>query len=163
MSQQQQVRLLVVLIAGLLVGVGCRWWITMGPARGNLVWIGAPLMSRAQAAKLPENRADGLTVPLEAEADEAPSFEVTDVEEVDEEEGAQEAASSSGLLDLNVATQRDLEALPGIGPVLARNILDERARRGGFLSVADLLSVKGIGPARYARIAPWVCVTTPEP
>ena len=59
---------------------------------------------------------------------------------------------SAGLLDLNCATQAQLEALPGIGPVLARRILETRDQLGGFQSLEELLEVPGIGPGRFEQI-----------
>jgi competence protein ComEA len=61
-------------------------------------------------------------------------------------------------LDLNTATQADLEALPGIGPVLGAAILRERERRGGFRSIDDLRSVRGIGEQRFADLRGLVTV-----
>ncbi|HZJ25397.1 MAG TPA: ComEA family DNA-binding protein [Acidimicrobiia bacterium] len=61
-------------------------------------------------------------------------------------------------LDLNLASQADLEELPGIGPVLAAAILSERQRRGGFESVADLRGVRGIGEQRFADLRELVTV-----
>jgi competence protein ComEA len=61
-------------------------------------------------------------------------------------------------VDLNAATQEQLEALPGIGPTLAEAILTERERRGGFRSVEDLRSVRGIGDARFADLHDLVTV-----
>jgi competence protein ComEA len=66
--------------------------------------------------------------------------------------------SGAGLVNLNTATQTDLEALPGIGPVLAGAIIDERERRGGFRSVQELRDVDGIGEKRYADLADLVTV-----
>ncbi len=51
-------------------------------------------------------------------------------------------------LDLNEATQAQLEDLPGIGPATASAIVTQRDRVGRFLRVEDLLEVRGIGPAR---------------
>lgn len=51
----------------------------------------------------------------------------------------------SPLVNLNVATATELEALPGIGPVLAQRIVDFREENGPFASVDDLLDVSGIG------------------
>ena len=63
-----------------------------------------------------------------------------------------------GPVNLNTATQAELEELPGIGPVLASAILTERDRRGGFRSVNELRSVRGIGEQRFADLAPLVAV-----
>jgi competence protein ComEA len=59
-------------------------------------------------------------------------------------------------LDINNATLKDLEALPGIGPVLARRILDFRQQHGPFRKVEDLEQVSGIGPKKLAQIKPLV-------
>jgi competence protein ComEA len=56
------------------------------------------------------------------------------------------AAEHGRLLDLNTATAAELEALPGIGPVLAQRIVEHRTRRGAFRRLDDLLQVKGVGP-----------------
>jgi comEA protein len=56
------------------------------------------------------------------------------------------------LVDLNTAGEEELCALPGIGPVLARRILDYRAESGGFYSPEDLMKVKGIGEKKFAKV-----------
>jgi len=62
-------------------------------------------------------------------------------------------APAGGLLDLNTATVADLDALPGIGPVLAQRIVDHRTAHGPFTSVDQLDDVSGIGPAIFADLA----------
>ncbi|MEO0093023.1 MAG: helix-hairpin-helix domain-containing protein [candidate division WOR-3 bacterium] len=57
-----------------------------------------------------------------------------------------------GLLDINLATAKELEALPGIGPVLAQRIVEERNRIGKFSTIEDLLKIKGIGKKKLAMI-----------
>ena len=75
------------------------------------------------------------------------------------------ASAAAGLLfgarlDLNSASARDLEALPGIGPGRAAKIVVTRAALGGrFARVADLLAVPGLGAATLARLHPYVTVT----
>ena len=67
-------------------------------------------------------------------------------------------SATGGKVDLNTATQAQLEELPGIGPTYAQSIIAERQRRGGFTSVNDLRSVRGIGDKRFAELAPLVTV-----
>lgn len=59
------------------------------------------------------------------------------------------ATPGSTLVNLNTATQSELESLPGVGPSYALGIIDFRSKNGGFKSVADLQKVKGIGEKRY--------------
>lgn len=68
------------------------------------------------------------------------------------------AATDSGRLDLNRATQADFEELPGIGKVLAERIVAYREYHGAFNSVADLRSVSGIGAKLFADLEPLVIV-----
>lgn len=65
---------------------------------------------------------------------------------------------ASGPINLNSATFEQLDALPGIGPVLAQAILDDRVRRGRFRSVQELREVRGIGEKRFADLADRVTV-----
>ncbi|MFC3687863.1 helix-hairpin-helix domain-containing protein [Aquipuribacter hungaricus] len=66
--------------------------------------------------------------------------------------------AAGGLLDVNTADAAALDALPGIGPVLAARIVEHRDAVGPFASVDDLGSVSGIGPAVLADIADLVTV-----
>ncbi len=67
-------------------------------------------------------------------------------------------------LDLNRATAQELQELPGIGPVLARRIVEHRTNNGFYRSVHGLLEVKGIGQKRMARMRPMVLISkTPAP
>jgi competence protein ComEA len=72
--------------------------------------------------------------------------------------GSAAGAPSGGVLNLNTATTEQLEELPGIGPVLAGAILDERERRGGFGSINELREVRGIGEKRFADLRDRVTV-----
>jgi len=61
-------------------------------------------------------------------------------------------------LDLNLATEVELDSLPGVGPVLAARIVAWREANGRFSSVQELLEVSGIGAATLADVAPLVRV-----
>ncbi|MGX2997278.1 helix-hairpin-helix domain-containing protein [Streptomyces sp. JNUCC 64] len=57
-----------------------------------------------------------------------------------------------GPVSLGSATVEQLDALPGVGPVLAQRILDHRAAQGGFRTVEQLRDVTGIGERRFADL-----------
>jgi competence protein ComEA len=63
-----------------------------------------------------------------------------------------------GLLDLNRATDRDFDALPGVGPKLAERIMEYRQSVGAFHSLEELRAVKGIGKKKFEQIRPLVTV-----
>lgn len=67
-------------------------------------------------------------------------------------------AATSGPLDLNTATLAQLDALPGVGPVLAQRILDWRTEHGRFDSVDQLRGVTGIGDSKYADLKSLLAV-----
>jgi competence protein ComEA len=72
------------------------------------------------------------------------------------------AAASPGvpaaLVNLNTATEAELDTLPEVGPVTAASILAWRDQHGGFTSVDELLEVDGIGEVTLGKLAPFVTV-----
>lgn len=63
--------------------------------------------------------------------------------------------------DLNTATLKQLEELPGVGPVTAHAILNFREKSGPFKSVNDLLVIPRISKKRLEKIRPYVFVKPP--
>jgi len=59
-------------------------------------------------------------------------------------------------VNVNTASAQELQALPGIGPALAQRIVQERTAHGGFKNLQDLQRVKGLGPSKTAKLAPYV-------
>lgn len=72
--------------------------------------------------------------------------------------GPSPGPGAEGRVDLNRAGRPELEALPGVGPVLAERILEHRRLRGRFVRVEQLLEVRGIGRSRLEDLRPRVTV-----
>ncbi len=70
--------------------------------------------------------------------------------------GAQ--AERNGLININLATQSQLETLPGIGPATAQKIIAYREDHGPFEIISDIVNVSGIGPATYDKIKDSITV-----
>ncbi len=56
------------------------------------------------------------------------------------------------LINLNTATVQELRTLPGIGPVLAKRIVDFREKKHGFKRVEELLAIPGISEKKWKVI-----------
>ena len=69
---------------------------------------------------------------------------------------------ASDSLDLNRATEQEIEALPGIGHVLAGRIVEYRQSRGAFRNIQQLQNVKGIGKKKFERIRTRVHIAPAE-
>lgn len=61
-------------------------------------------------------------------------------------------------VNINEATQNELETLPGIGPSIASRIIKYREEKGNFQKIEDLQNVKGIGDAKFGNIKEYVTV-----
>jgi competence protein ComEA len=61
-------------------------------------------------------------------------------------------------IDINTATQAELDKLPGIGPVKAKAIVEDRAKNGPFKSIDDLKRVKGIGGKTFDELKGQISV-----
>lgn len=70
--------------------------------------------------------------------------------------GSGTASGSGGPVSLNTADTAALDALPGVGPVLAQRIVDWRTEHGRFTSVDELGEVSGIGDKLMAQLRPKV-------
>lgn len=64
-------------------------------------------------------------------------------------------------VDLNTATVKELEQLPGIGPTTANAIVQFRAKSGRIRRVEDLLAVRGISEGKLEKLRPYVTVGPP--
>ena len=76
-------------------------------------------------------------------------------------QGSRGSAGSGGVggkLNLNRATESELDGLPGVGPVLAKRIIDYRSANGNFTDIDELRKVSGIGPAKFGELQGFVTV-----
>ena len=66
---------------------------------------------------------------------------------------AQKAApAATEKVSLNSATVEQLQSLPGIGPSIAKSIVDHRTKIGKFSRIEELLNVKGVGEKKFQKI-----------
>jgi competence protein ComEA len=61
-------------------------------------------------------------------------------------------------LNLNTATPKQLEALPGIGPVLAKRIVEFRDKKGGYKRIEELLAIPGVSEKKWAVLRQYLTV-----
>jgi competence protein ComEA len=68
------------------------------------------------------------------------------------------SSAPSGPININTATQAELETLPGIGPALATRIIDYREANGPFATIEAIQNVSGIGPATFENLKELITV-----
>jgi len=66
--------------------------------------------------------------------------------------------TGKSLVNINTAGQSDLERLPGIGPSLAKKILEFRTKNGNFKTTNDLMAVQGIGEKKFEQLKNLITV-----
>ena len=69
-------------------------------------------------------------------------------------------AKAESKIDINHANAAELQALPGVGPVLAQRMVEWRKVHGRYRTVEDLQEVKGIGKKRLEQMRSFVTVKT---
>ena len=65
-------------------------------------------------------------------------------------------SSKPALLNINTASEKELQTLPNIGERMAKRIIDYRTQNGNFASVDALQDVKGIGPKTIEKLRPFI-------
>ena len=65
---------------------------------------------------------------------------------------------AAALVNLNTATQAELEKLPGVGASTAKTIIEYRQKNGGFKKIEELMNVKGIGEKSFLKLKALVTI-----
>lgn len=68
------------------------------------------------------------------------------------------ASTKSNKININKATQTELETIPGVGPSTALKIIEYREQNGRFSSIEDIKNVSGIGDAKYEKMKDYITV-----
>lgn len=74
------------------------------------------------------------------------------------EENTVSSNNSTQTININKATEKEFETLPGIGPSLASKIIEYRNQNGKFGSIDDIKNVNGIGDSKYEKIKDLITV-----
>lgn len=148
---------LLIKLAMLAMTMGVVFWIGWHAPQGSLPQPALEAASEADPAA-----ADSPVVPEATEAG-APGGQAASVPAPAKPAQSQARTPSrrSGPLDLNRASAGEIDALPGIGAVLAERVVAYRTSAGGFRSIDDLRRVKGIGAKKLDRLRPLIMVSAP--
>jgi len=73
-------------------------------------------------------------------------------------ENAQGAGAKSKLININKATQAELESLPNVGPATAKAIIEYREKNGDFKKITDIMKITGIKQKTFDKIKDYICV-----
>ena len=90
--------------------------------------------------------------------DETSKYVTSESGVAQEENNGQTEEKKSEKVNINKATQAELEGLPGIGPATAIKIINYRNENGKFKNIEDIKEVSGIGDAKYENIKDLICV-----
>ena len=83
---------------------------------------------------------------------------VNSKESTNSTQGNSTTNTSSKKVNINTASQEELDSLPGIGPSIAAKIIDYREQNGKFNSIEEIKEVSGIGDAKYDKIKDSITV-----
>jgi len=147
---------LVVHVAGAVVSPGM-YELPVGARVEDAVYRAGPTSTAdVHALNLATKLVDGEKIVVPAKGDQQPAVEAG-VDPTSTGSGASgtlghtSPAETSPLVDLNTATEAELDTLPGIGPARALDIVEYR-REHPFRHIEDVMDVPGIGPGIFERI-----------
>ncbi|MFQ6041430.1 MAG: helix-hairpin-helix domain-containing protein [Candidatus Poribacteria bacterium] len=104
---------------------------------GEKIYVPAKLTTSSPPQSTPEPQAHVFKEPLKSKATHA---------------------NPPGKINLNTATVEELESLPGIGPVMAKRIIEYRNIHGPFYNIEEIKEIKGIGEKTYEKIKALIAI-----
>ena len=99
-----------------------------------------------------------IRIPSKNDVEEVLNEQVTEDEQFVESIPESNTKSEKGMVNINKATQTELETLPGIGPSIALKIINYREENGKFSEIEDLKNVNGIGDSKFENIKNYISV-----
>jgi competence protein ComEA len=99
-------------------------------------------------------------VPWKQEAPDA-AKRVETIPDLSEKQSPSATPVLGGPININLATQTELESLPGIGPAIAQRIIEYRQQFGPFQKIEEIKAVNGIGDAKFDQIKEYITVGQP--
>ena len=84
---------------------------------------------------------------------------VKPVPQIDGNKKKSKKSALTSLININTATQKELELLPRIGPATAKNIIKYRTENGPFKTFDEIKNVKRIGPKTLEKLKPFITLS----
>ncbi|ACL75725.1 helix-hairpin-helix domain-containing protein [Ruminiclostridium cellulolyticum] len=75
-----------------------------------------------------------------------------------EKENKTADSSKTKLVNINKASQAELEELPNVGPSTAKAIIEYREQKGGFTKLTDIMKITGIKQKTFDKIKSYICI-----
>lgn len=104
------------------------------------------------AVNLAQSLSDGMQIYVPALGETGPPPVINELAPAVPDSSRMGGITVQGLININSATQRELEMLPGIGPATAEHIVAYREANGPFTVIEAIMDVPGIGEAKFAAI-----------
>ena len=126
----------------------------------GLVYLpaGARIADAISAAEGTTELANISKVNLAYELKDGQKIYIPSIHDTEDISYIQNDAGNNSLINLNTATQAELETLPGVGAATATKIIDYRTKNGKFKTIEDIMNVSGIGEAKFNNIKDYICI-----